>query len=121
MSLALLGGAAAAVQASAVHARHQPAVRLEEADRVEMPVQDQRPAAAAPPSNANDIRPSRHDLVDMDVEPGTLEPLRIHLCDGGLAAAGRDARRIDGVDGDQLRRQLRRHQIRTTSPSSAER
>ena len=38
-----------------------------------------------------------------------------------LAAAGRDERRVDGVDGDELRRQLRRHQIRTASPDSAER
>ena len=86
-----------------------------------MPVQDQRPAAAASPRDADDVRPSRRDLVDVDFEAGALEPVRKHGRDDRLAAAGRDERRVDGVDGDELRRQLRRHQSRTASPVSAER
>ena len=101
---------AAAVQTSVLDPRRQPAVRLEQPDGVEVPVQDQRPAAAAPSRDADDVRPSRSDLVDVNLEPRAFEPLREHGGDRGLAAAGGHERRVDGVDGDELRRQLRRHQ-----------
>ena len=86
-----------------------------------MAVEDQRPAAAAAPRDADHVRPPGDDLLDLDLQPGALEPLGEHAGDRSLAAAVRHERRVDGVDGDELRRQLRQHQSRTASPDSAER
>ena len=78
---------AAAVQSPAFDARRQPAVRLEQADRVEVPVQDQRAAAAGSPRDTDHVRPPGRDLVDVDLEAGALEPVRKHGRDDRLAAA----------------------------------
>ena len=112
---------AAAVEPSALDPGGQAAVRLEQPDRVQMAVEQQRPAAAAAPRDADHVRPSGSDLHDLDLQPRALEPLGEHAGDRGLAAAVRRERRVDGVDGDQLRRQLLQHQSRTASPDSAER
>ena len=74
-----------------------------------------------PRATRDDVRPPRRNLLDLDLEPRALEPRRQHLRGRGLAGAARNERRIDGVDGDELRRQLREHQSRTASPDSAER
>ena len=92
---------ASAVQASVLDAGIQTRVRLEQPDRVEVPVQEQRAAAAGPAGDADHVGPARRSLLDVDLEPCLLEPLREHARHRRLATAGRNERRVDRVDRDE--------------------
>ena len=92
---------APAVQASVLDAGIQARVRLEQPDRVEVAVQEQRAAAAGPAGDADHVRPAGRSLLDVDLEPCLLEPLREHGRHRRLATAGRDERRVDRVDRDE--------------------
>jgi hypothetical protein len=113
-----------AVEAPRLDARRQAAVRLEQADRVRVRVQEQRASATAAAGDADDVRTSRRRLLDVHLEPGSLEPLGDHSRDLRLPAPGRREAGIDRRERDEPSGELRerlRAQSATASPVSADR
>src|SRR5581483_12481221 len=75
---------AAPVQAAAVQARAQGLGHPAEPDRVEVAVEEERPAAAAPAGGRDHVRTARGRLLDLDLEarpagPGRDELRRLRL------------------------------------------
>ena len=97
---------ATAVQASVLDAGVQSPVRLEQPDGVGVPVQEQRPATTGPTRHADHVGPARRGLLDVDLEPCLLEPLREHVRHRRLATARRGESRVDRVDRDEPSREL---------------
>ena len=72
-----------------------------------MRVQEQRAPAARPAHAADHVRAARPDLLVLRLDPVRLEPARDEAADFGLARAALDERRVHGLDGDELRDELR--------------
>ena len=73
-----------------------------DADRVEVPVQEQRAAAARAAHATDDVCAARRELVDLDLDAPLLEPRGDEARDLRLARAACDERRVDRLDRNQI-------------------
>jgi hypothetical protein len=96
----------AAVEAAVLDERLVSAVHSGDADGVHVRVEHERAPAAGAARDPDDVRPSRRDLLHVDVEPGALQPLGDEAGDVGLPRGARNQLRVDRVDGDELLREL---------------
>ena len=97
----------APVEAPVLDPRREPVLHRGNADRVGVCVQHQRPAAAAPPRDCDDVRPSGSGLLDLDLEPCACQPVGDEPRDFLFARRAWNELGVHGVDRNQLRGQLR--------------
>ena len=77
-----------------------------DADRVHVRIQHQRPTTAQAARGRHDVRPARRRLIEHDIEPCPLGPLRDEPRQLQLAGNARGKARVDRVDRDQRGGQL---------------
>ena len=89
-----------------LHDRLEGPLHAGDPDDVHMRVQEQRRAATGPARDPDGVEAAGSHLLDLDVEPGALEPLGDEPRDLALAGPAFDQVGVDGVDADQVREQL---------------
>ena len=75
-------------------------------DRVHVGVEEQRLAAAGAARDPDDVEAPGSDLLDLDLEPGRLEPAGDEARDLALARRALDQVRVDRVDADEVGEEL---------------
>ena len=90
----------------ALHDRLEGPLHAGDPDDVHVRVQEQRRAAAGPARDPDGVEAAGSHLLHLDVEPGALQPLGDEPRDLALAGAAFDQVGVDGVDADEVRKQL---------------
>ena len=92
---------ATAVEARAFHARCKTRVGAAESDGVQVPIQDQRPAAAGAAHAADHVHPIRSNRLELDLQAVLLEPRGDEAADLGFTGAAGDEARVHRLDHDE--------------------
>ena len=108
---------AAPVQLAVCDHRLERSVHARYADRVHVRVQQERASATRPAGDAHDVRSPGRGFVQLDLEPGRVEPSRHEARDLVLAGGAGDQIGVDRVDRDQVGRERckvvdERHRLR---------
>ena len=99
--------ATAGVQTAVAYDRLERALHALHADGVEVAVQHQRAAPAAPSRDAHDAGATRGGLVDLNVQPGVPHPRRDVGRDLLLPRSARHEVRVHRIDRDERGQELR--------------